>query len=222
MRLFHFIVAAVTLLNIASYNNSASGATTYRPSTFNGNTSTLGWTGDGPAVVANSGATGAGDGSLRAVATDGGGAGSRLAIYNTQAAWTGNYPLGSVTGLKVDMRNTVSSSRALEMRLVLFSGDSRWTSTTPFLLPKDDRWYTAFFPISSSTLTRVQGSVSYANMMTNVSRIMLRHDVNPPSAQGAPVAATVYFDNITLVPEPVAGLPVVAMVLLWLRRFKVR
>lgn len=182
-------------------DRSLRAATLFHTDTFNDGPSSLGWMGDSPTVHPNGGAQGQGDGILRAISVDGSGPGSRLAIFNNDPAWTGNYANAGVTAIQVDFKNAPTSAQALDMRLVLFSGTSRWTSSEPFSLPRDDAWYTAVFPVSVDSLTRVAGSITFATMLADIDRIMFRHDGTTPSAQGTPVSATVDFDNIILLGE---------------------
>ena len=99
----------------------------------------------------------------------------------------------------------------LEIRLVLFGpgGGNRWTSTTSQVLPGDGVWRSYTFGILQGDLTRVLAAGSYADLTTNLNRIMFRHDSGGPSPGGTPVAPNIGvfgIDNVsaitTAVPEP--------------------
>jgi hypothetical protein len=100
------------------------------------------------------------------------------------------------------MMNPDSTPVSLDMRLVLFGADStsnRWTSTTSVNVPNDSAWHRVSFPIGTADLTRVRGSAAYDDMLADVERIMFRHDVEPPGAEGSVVVGSLGIDNVTLV-----------------------
>ena len=45
-------------------------------------------------------------------------------------------------------------------------------------------------------MTRVLGTLSHAALMANVTQLMFRHDVEPPSSGGDAIAGVVGIDNI--------------------------
>ena len=137
--------------------------------------------------------------SLRTVAA---GPGSKLAVFNNGAEWTGSYTELGATAIEVDMMNFPTTPASLDMRLVLFgplSTNNRWTSTTSVSVPNDGDWHRVSFPIGSSDLTRVLGSASYDAMLGNVVRIMFRHDSGTPSSTGTAVVGSLGIDNVTLI-----------------------
>jgi hypothetical protein len=165
--------------------------------------------GSGPTFVPTGGPGGAGDGFLQIAST-----GANLATHTEQPSWVGDYSaLTAGTGslrLTADFRNATNSA-PLEMRVVLFgpgSTTSRWTSSEAVVVPPDDQWRSYQFELAEAALTRVLGSASYDALMSDVVRVMLRHDPTSPSAGGAGVAAMLGIDNVALVrstaiiPEP--------------------
>lgn len=158
------------------------------------------WDGFDVSNVPNGGPTGAGDAYLQVVSYGGSGPGSRLATYCD--FWSGDYQAAGVNRIEVMFRNF--SNVDLSMRVVLFDGftQARWTSVNAFTLAANSGWVTASFGLAESDLVRVLGSSDYNSVITNTSRLMIRHDNSPPSAGGSPVVATVGMDNIRAVPEP--------------------
>lgn len=140
----------------------------------------------------------------------------RLAGYNDDARYAGNYLTVGATGIRVSMTNLGSTD--LNMRLVLFdSMGGQWTSTNAFDLAAGRSWTTTTFGLAESDLTLVQGSSTYTESMSSIMRIMFRHQSGLPGAQGTQVTGSAGFDKIEVVPEP-ASLCVLATGLLALRR----
>lgn len=154
----------------------------------------MSWAGASPINIATGGPAGAGDNYLQAVST-GSGAGGNMAIHNT-LRWVGNFPATGVKAVSVDVKNF--SNQNLTLRLVFFGLlGSRWTSTNAAAvsLPANADWRRITFLIRESDFTRVLGSESWNAVMTDVQRMMIRHDASTPSSGGTPVVATVGFDN---------------------------
>lgn len=128
------------------------------------------------------------------------GAGSRLAFHNSDARWTGDFASAGVTGVQFDAANFGTGS--VELRVVLFSSGSRWTSLQTIALPAGAGWQSITIPINQSALTRVLGNNPWPDSITNVSQFMIRHDPGTPSSGGSAVNATIGFDNIRTVPAP--------------------
>lgn len=66
-------------------------------------------------------------------------------------------------------------------------------------------WRSYRFGLLPGDLTQVLGSGSYADLTSNLNRIMFRHDPGFPSAGGTPVAPSIGafgIDNVSAVPEP--------------------
>ena len=146
--------------------------------------------------MANGGPAGAGDRFLQVQSFGGFGGGSRLATFNN-TQWTGNFQSAGVTAVSVWMRNLGATQ--LEIRLVLFDftlGDTRWTSTVSQTLPVGGAWKQMVFSVEESDLTRVQGTQTYADLIVDVDRMMLRHQSGAPAAEGDAIVATAGIDNI--------------------------
>jgi hypothetical protein len=170
-----------------------------------------------PHVVFGGGPAGAGDNYLLITAIGGSDAGSRLVAINV-AQWAGNYLTSGISGITMDLINLGNSD--LNIRLLLedpMGGPpvDEAVSTNGFFLPTGGGWTHAFFPISSSDLTAVDGSVNAVLANTTLLRI-----INSPTATDATtVVGVLGVDNITAVPEPATWLPLTAgLVVLAVRR----
>ena len=175
------------------------------------------WFGASPVNVASGGPAGASDAFLQSTSVGGSGPGSRLAIYNGEPRWVGDYLAAGVTALETDMVNFGSTT--LEMRAVFFSASgARYTSRNAQLLAADGQWHHLTFNLDSASLFSVLGSDTYAQCMSNVSRVMFRHDAGAPSSTGTAIATVAGFDNITAVPAPAGFLALGALALVRRRR----
>lgn len=144
------------------------------------------------------------------------GAGSRLAFHNSDARWIGDFAAAGVTGVQFDAANF--GPLGVELRVVLFSSGSRWTSVQSVALPAGSAWQTITIPINQAALTRVLGTNPWPDSITNVSQFMIRHDPGSASSGGAAIDATIGFDNIRVVPTPGAASMLVGVGLLVGRR----
>ncbi len=160
-------------------------------------------------------------GFLQITSTGGSGAGAHLATYNT-AQWSGNYTTAGVAAISVDFND--SGSTDLVMRLTFWASDAttEWDSNSTISLTHGTGWHHMQYAIDPAQFTLVQGSMSFANTMSNVNRLMFRHDPDPPSAQGVPIVATLGIDNVHAVPVPepaaIVGLGLASIALVRRRR----
>jgi hypothetical protein len=169
------------------------------------NGTTMNWGGGAsPENVADGGPLGPGDAWLRMTSDGGSGPGSRLACFN-DAQWSGNFVGAGVSIVEMDVLNVTALE--LSLRIVLFDLNdfTQWTSTVPVLVSPGSGWVHASFPLLESDLTRVEGIVSYQDVITSVDRFMIRHQVGAPNDRGTRIAGQMGMDNVHAVPEP-AGL----------------
>ncbi|MEX2171238.1 MAG: hypothetical protein WD851_18095 [Pirellulales bacterium] len=166
--------------------------------------SVMGWGGGSVPQWQSSGGP-MGDGYLRVQTSE-----SNLATHVSTEDWVGDYTTINAETISLDMKNDVGSD-ALLMRLVLFGASTspasadRWSSSVAATVPADGMWRNYSFSLAQNDLTRVLGSDTYQNMITNVVQIMLRHDPGSPSAGGTPVSATLGIDNVRLAAAPLPG-----------------
>jgi hypothetical protein len=168
---------------------------------------TMGWSGYDPNITVKPGGgpLGVTDAYMRVNATGLGGPGSRLAVDNGDARWTGNYLWSGITALEGDFINV--SSGPLEIRAVLFSGSfDRSTSTLSAVLPSDAAWHHLVFQLDSASLTNVMGTMSYNDFMSDITAVMFRHNSGAPSSGGTSVVGTMGLDNLHSIPAPTSAL----------------
>ena len=199
MRRVPRLTSLACTLGFLTLSNAAHAVTPGVIDTFG---SEHGWEGGEMAIVSAGGPLGAHDSHLSIVSDGGSGVGSRLAAYNRKPDWIGDFKTAGITSLDMDMVNYPASAQDLSMRLVLFgpnNTNNRWTSKQSIKVPRDGQWHHLSFPISPETIQRVAGTATYDAMLSNVVRVLFRHDNDPAGATGTPVAARVGVDNITLV-----------------------
>ncbi len=145
---------------------------------------------------------GAGDRYLSVTSSGGGGPGSRLATFN-DFQWAGDYISAGITGLTMDLKNF--SDQELHMRLfLLFGSGGEFTSTNAIILAPNSDWQSVYFGLTASDMTAVDGGVDLDLSLSNLPRLMIRHQDGEPGGIGSPpsIAATLGIDNIMAVPEP--------------------
>ncbi len=151
--------------------------------------------------VADGGPDGAGDNYLE-LGNQGGP--NRMAMRNSALA-TGID--AGVERIQVYMRRPSANANgeSATIRLVLWDGANRWTSTDGEIIPADDGWSLYDFSIAEADLTQVSGTGSYTDLRTNFQRIVFRHDPDTPSFGGSSLVGNVHFDDIAAlgaIPEP--------------------
>jgi hypothetical protein len=171
------------------------------------NGTTQGWTNGraaDPVNLASGGPLGSGDNFLLVSASGGGGAGSRLIVYNSLSQWTGNFTVAGVTSLEMDLRNSLNQS-PLSIRLALEEASgSRFATSQAFTLAAGTAWQHAKFDLLASNFTSVSGSTPAATALTRVTQFRILYSTTP-SYMGASFSGSFAVDNIRAVPEPAAG-----------------
>jgi hypothetical protein len=181
---------------------STATAATLHVDTFD--STTQGWAGGGGPVHVAIGGAGDGAGYLSVPS------GQKLATYNAEASWIGNYTSIGAGRVVVDLRVPVGEQE-LSMRAVLFGPDStqqRYTSATAQTVPADGVWREYTFSLGAADLVPTQVNnpfISHAQNMANVLQFMLRHDPGTPSHLVEAVSGVLHVDNIELASAPIAG-----------------
>jgi hypothetical protein len=158
-----------------------------------------------PANVPTGGPAGANDNYLVLNAVGGGGPGSRLSVINFMNQWAGDYLAAGITGISMDLINLGSTD--LDLRLLLADptvGPPANTaiSDNPIHLHAGSGWTSVFFPLASTDLLSLGGSVNTA--LANATELRLYHnggDTLPPDV----VIAQLGVDNIRAVGVPDGG-----------------
>lgn len=159
---------------------------------------TAGWkigaTQGGPEIVASGGPNGADDAFLQMTSTGGTSIASRLVFFN-DTQWTGDYLGSGVQAVSVDLNNL--GDTALEVRLLVESGASRFVSVTSGSLEPGLGWVNMVYPIQKEAWS---GTGDWDTAFQSVSRLRIFHGDSlnfPPD----PIAGSLGVDNITAVPE---------------------
>lgn len=185
MRVRHFVCIASSLLSCVAFGQ----ITLNQVDTFQTGT-TLNWAGgSNPIHIASGGPAGAGDGYLQISSTS-----FHLATYNL-VQWAGDYAAAGVSRVELDMRNT--GSNPLVVRLVLFGANGdRWSSNSSVSLPAGSSWTHVAFNLQAANFTQTLGFGTFNDTITNVGRLMFRHEPTISSG-GSAVTGQLGLDNIT-------------------------
>ena len=169
--------------------------------------------GDGPG--------GGGDHFLLTRANGVPGPGGRLAVFNEDSDWLGDYVELGVSAIEVDLRNF--SDRPLSIRFAIQGLSAanvthRAVSSTVVVLPAFSQWISTRFAIGAMTLTGSRITDEPLVALRNVTQVRLIHNPAPEFA-GVIISGGLGVDNVRLIPEPDAGLLlVVAIPFIFARR----
>ncbi len=195
--------------------HTASAVTLFAPDTFNGSTSALGWTEGGgfnstkPTVITSGGPDGSNH--LLNVSNGGGGAGSRLIMWNDSPKWTGDYLGAGATMVSFDIAN--DGPNDVDVRLA-FNGAGGWFVTPSASVTSGSGWQDLSFALDGGSLSHATGgTAAFSDTMGGVSRVeLIHHPSGTFSAggggavlRGQAVEADVRFDNFEIIPEPSTG-----------------
>jgi hypothetical protein len=162
-------------------------------------------------VVDSGGPAGPGDAYLH-VTSNGAdfGPGSKLAMFNEDSRWTGNYlsldPSELVTGLEVDLNNLGQVPLTMWFMLEQ-SGDRAFTSS--FELQPNSGWQHAAFSLKPEDLLSHDEIELVLEDVTKLWLVNLSQPSQggPPSFPGRPVVAELGVDNLMAIGAPVEPLP---------------
>ena len=166
--------------------------------------------GSNPTNIATGGPAGVGDRYLQISASS-----SFLGTFN-KVQWSGNYIAAAIDHIDMNLKNNGPNAVAIRIMLLTPGCDlggtscTAWTSTTATPVASGSGWISASFSVKEANLTRVLGSQSYNTSLSNVERILIRHDDGAPSppTSGVFVSATLGIDNV--LPEPSLALGLAA------------
>jgi hypothetical protein len=200
----------VILLALCSVNASTALAVSFGQSDTFENGTVQGWSvGPGghsspPTNIATGGPSGADDNYLRATALGGGGAGSRLAFFNSMQ-WSGNYLAAGITAISMHVNNFGPNEAHLRLRFLGFSGGptNDVAITNAIVVPPGSGWSLITFTIDPASLVTLQGSATGA--LSNATELRIFHNpaaTYPPQPTGPPaINVQLGFDNIRAIPE---------------------
>jgi len=146
-----------------------------------------------PANVPNGGPNGTGDNYLRNNSIGGGDEHSRQIIFN-RTQWIGNYNAAGVTRVTGFMRNLGTTQ--LFMRVALESSGTRFSSTTAISLAPGGAWQPVSFDLTSSALTRVEGSGTLSTALNNITTMRILSAQAGPNWRGDDMVSSLGFDHL--------------------------
>ena len=156
-----------------------------------------------PTNMSSGGAAGGNDNFLQIASLGGGGAGSRLTLFN-RSQWLGNYIAAGVTAIEVDLRN--SGPTQLSIRLAFKSSLSMGGPaylTQPAILPSGSGWQHFTFSLTPASLIPVAGPPAYNTLFSGgIAEVRFINEVGANNSNGDIITAQLGIDNIRAVPEP--------------------
>lgn len=116
--------------------------------------------------------------------------------------WAGDYVANGMTRIAMHLKN--DGPAEVQLRILFKRGSSQYASTTAATLSAQSGWRRTVFGLTPDDLTRVRGSDSLEEVLSDVDRWVIHHDPGSPSPSGdSPnINATIGVDNIIAVPEP--------------------
>jgi hypothetical protein len=130
--------------------------------------------------------------------TGGNGPGSRMAFFNSNNQWSGDFISQGIVEIRLDVNATVTD---LHVRIG-FEGPngSRLVSSVPVIVPVGSGWTSIALPISTDAdLMVVQGppGTTRADVLAGVSQFRILSAVVIDNFRGDVIASTMQVDNIT-------------------------
>jgi hypothetical protein len=166
-----------------------------------------------PTNIANGGPAGAGDNYLQVVSLGGGGADSRMAVFN-DSQWSGNYVTAGVRQIEMDMANF--GVQSLDIRIAIDGGTfagggpgnctaTCYSSNFAVNLPADGQWRNFAFLLNTSSMVRANGSPGSEPLSTVLSSAIELRIVagTSPDWIGMAIAGTLGIDNVLASTVPV-------------------
>jgi hypothetical protein len=167
---------------------------------------TFGWRGSSgataiPRRVVSGGPGGDGDAFLRIATLR-----YHLATKNTDQ-WTGDYLAAGIDAIEMDLKLIRPGPNDVEIRILLLGPGGVFASanlTDPISI---DAWQRYRFGLTAADLVHVTGGTgNLADTLTDVSKLLIRHDRVIPTIPGnhpPHISATLGIDNIRAAPKPV-------------------
>ncbi len=132
------------------------------------------------------------------------GPGGRLAVFNQDSAWLGDYTFLGLDAIEVDLRNFGATALTIRVGLEGLAPDQtvhRAVTAATHVLAPFSQWEHARFSLLPGDLVAVGASQDPASTLENITQIRFLHQP-APQFQGAIVGAAMGLDNIQAIPEP--------------------
>ena len=160
-----------------------------------------------PFNVNDGGPGGQGDAHIQNESFGDFGAGSRMAMFNTDQ-WGGDYLSAGVQAIEADMANFGQSPLFMRIGLTTPSGES-YVSSQPFVLGPDSNWQQVSFGLSDAEMVPVTTTLPLDVVLSEVAELrILSSEQVTANPNGRPVGDVIpgfgllAVDNITAVGEP--------------------
>ncbi len=130
--------------------------------------------------------------------TGGNGPGSRMAFFNANNQWSGDFISAGIVEIQFDVNATVTD---LHVRLgFLGPNGTKLVSSVPVIIPAGSGWTNVSLPISTDADLLVVGqgpNTTRAEILAAVSQFRIISAVVIDEYKGDPIASTIQVDNIT-------------------------
>lgn len=150
-----------------------------------------------PINVSTGGPDGVDDNFLEYTSNGASGIGSRMAIFNSNSQWSGDFISEGVVEVQFDVEVLTND---LHLRLAFQGpGGTRMISTVPVVVTAGSGWNSVALPLGLSDFTIVQGANTVSEVLSGVltMRIISVTDENIDNWRGQVIAATLRVDNIS-------------------------
>ena len=150
-----------------------------------------------PVNVASGGPDGVDDNFLEYTSTGASSIASRMAIFNANNQWSGDFISEGIVEIQFDAEVTTND---LHLRLAFQGpGGTRMISNVPVVVAANSGWNSVSLPLGLSDFTIVQGANTVSEVLSNAftMRIISVTDENIDNWRGEVIAATLRVDNIT-------------------------
>ena len=147
-----------------------------------------------PINIANGGPNGANDNYLQNDSNGGGGAGSKMVMFNSNIKWGGNYSSAGIVAITCDVR---VSTNTLNLRVAMTGSGGRIASANSIDVAPSSNWTNIILPVTASDMA-LAGGTNIASTLANVTELRILSSTSP-SWQGASIIARLEIDNIAAV-----------------------
>jgi len=197
----HPLRAAVGAAMLALATGAASAATPGFFEDFNNGTVDPFYSGASLVWVPSGGVGGAGDGYIRASRTSPG----NLGLASADAPFVGDLTADGVTGISFWL-NDVGNANPLAIHVGIGRAFGNFWLTRNPIFPPHNAWqeYTILFN-NPADWVQIAGSGTFNEALTQVDRLLFRHDLAPYTMTPDAIAGDFGFDRIRVLPEPASG-----------------
>ena len=150
-----------------------------------------------PVNISTGGPDGVDDNFLEYTSNGTTGIGSRMAIFNANNQWSGDFISEGIVEIQFDAEVVTND---LHLRLAFQGpGGTRMISTVPVVVTAGSGWNSVALPLGLTDFTIVQGANTVSQVLSSVftMRIISVTDENIDNWRGQTIAATLRVDNIT-------------------------